>query len=123
MVRERARAVPKVVLCEFSSYTSMMAAVRTQKNIASMDGLWLALDRFLIDRMKYRRLFKVKRNIIELTNCLIDEIVIARPLRKIFATSGPNLVEICHVLIASEMNWFDSFQNHVRSHIGEVLGE
>ena len=61
--------------------------------------------------------------IIEASNRPGDKICADKPPRNIFATSGSNLVEICHVPIAGEMTWSDAIQPHVRSHIAEVLGE
>ena len=116
-------AVPKAVVCEFSSHASMMAAVRNQKAILSMEGLWMSPDRPLEDCLKYQRLFKVKRGIIEATKRPGDEIVVDKPLRKIFAVSGDNLVEICHVPFVGEITWSDSIQPHVRAHVAQVLGE
>ena len=116
-------AFPKVGLCKFSSHSSMMAAARTKKSIASMEGFWMAPDRSLEDRMEYQRLFKEKRGIIEATNRPGYEIVVDKLPRQIFAFSGLRLVEICHSPMAGEMNWSDAIRLHVRSHVAEVFGE
>ena len=113
----------KVVICEFPSHASMMAAVRNQKAILSMEGLWMSPDRPLEDRLKYQRLYKVKRGSLEAPKRLGDDIVVDKPLNKIFAVSGDNLVEIFHVPLAGEITWSDSIQPHVRAHVAQVLKE
>ena len=80
-------------------------------------------DKPLEDRLKYQRLFKVKRGIIETTKRQCDEIVINKPPRKIFVVSGDNLVEICHAPFVGEIIWFDYIQNHGRAHIAQFLRE
>ena len=100
-----------------------MAAVRNQKAIVSMESLWMSPDKPLEDRLKYQRLFKVKRGIIETTQRQCDEIVINKPPHKIFAVSGDHLVEICHAPFVGEITWFDYMQNHDRAHIAQVLGD
>ena len=83
----------------------------------------MAPDRTLEDRLKYQRLFKAKRGIIEATQRPGAEIIVDKPPRKIFATSGETLVEICHVPLAGDIVWSDSISAHVRSHVAQVLGE
>ena len=91
-----------------------MAAVKIQKQ----QFPWKACR--CQDSLKYQRLYKVKRDIIEATKRLGDEIVIDKPP---CAVSGNHLVEICHVLLAGEITWSDSIQPHVRAHVAQVLGE
>ena len=80
-------------------------------------------ERPLEDRLKYQRLFNVKRGIIEATKRPGDEIVVDKSPRKIFAVSSDNLVEICHVPLVGEITWSYSIQPHVRAHVSQVLGE
>ena len=65
-------------------------------------------DRLLEYRLKYQRLFTVKRTIIQVIKRLGDEIDNDILRRKIFEVSSDNLVEICHVPLASEITWSDS---------------
>ena len=75
-VVDRIGAILKVVVCEFSSHASMTAAVTNEKAIISMGGLWLSLDTLLEHRLKYQRLFKVKRGNIEAMKRPGDEIAL-----------------------------------------------
>ena len=65
IVVDRVGNVPKVVLCNFTSYSTMIAAVKTHKSIESVHGLRMAPDRSWEDRQKFKRIVKVKRGLIE----------------------------------------------------------
>ena len=96
VLEERCAQVPKVIVCEFGTHAQMMSLVRGQKTNPHLQRLWVSPDRPFEDRIKFQRLFKAKRGIIEATKCDGDSIVVDKPSRKIYSVSGAYLAEVCH---------------------------
>ena len=123
IITKRISANPTVISVEFDSVDHTMEFVRDHKQMSNMSGMWAAPHQTQEARAKYRALFKIKRAIIETTNCNADMIIVDKPKRKLFRVVDRKLVEICSVSTSNVISWNSTVEQQIRDRAIQLAAE